>query len=378
MARRPCCCRTVFVILGFLRVMGGFPYSCRYKGDRLEVKKSPLAIIWTFLVVSTMMTLSVSCIVHAPNGDDRKTDEISVHILNYITYGVSALFFPYIALRSPRLARAIARMDEANLQLGRRALGQADYVHIVCYAGVILGTCYTSYISVLDLSGLLNFSARQVLYHIPATLCDPIFDITAISLIFLLYFLFKVLSLETEDAVMSKTQISKDRLETPEVAETPRRSASYSTLPLSTSRVRPRAPASLKTVSATCEATQKPSPDAFFATSTTTMPIQCEVLCRVASRRLLMADDLVVEVVDYAGPPVAMILLSSTVNATVMLYLTITILAAGKLSTYYMAYIGVKVLSVVQVTFVPDSLLSKVLVPSAAANGSGRGCQGRL
>lgn len=364
MARRRCCCRTVFVILGLLRVMGGFPYTCRYKGDRLEVKKCPVAIIWTFLVVSTMMTLSVSCIVNAPTDVDRKTDEISSHILNYITYGVSALFFPYIALRSPRLARAIARMDEANLQLGRRALGQADCVHIVCFSGVILGTCYTSYVTVLDLSGLLNFSVRQVLYHIPAALCDPIFDITAISLIFLLYFLFKVLSLETEDAVMNKTQVSKERHETPEAAETPRRSASYNTLPLSTSRIRPRIPASLKTVSATCEAA-KPSPDAVLATSMAQTTIHCEVLCRVTSRRLLKADDLVVEVVDYAGPPVAMILLSSTVNATVMLYLTITILAAGQLSSYYLTYIGVKVLSVVQVTFVPDSLLAKVLAFSS-------------
>lgn len=338
--------------------MGGFPYSCRYKGDRLEVRKCPIAMIWTFLMVPTMMALSVSCIVNAPTDDDRKTDEISGHILNYITYGVSALFFPYLALRSPRLARAIARMDEANLQLGRRALGQADYVHIVCFAGVIVGTCYTTYKSVLDLSGLLSFSARQVLYHIPAALCDPIFDITAISLIFLLYFLFKVLSLETEDAVMAKTQTPRDRPETQEAAETLHHSQANN----SSSRFRPHTQPHLQTVSEACETAKKPSHDTFSTSSKPPTTIHCEILHRVASRRLLVADDLVVEVVEYAGPPVAMILLSSTVNATVMLYLTITILAAaGHLSSYYLAYIVVKVLSVVQVTFVPDSLLTKVL-----------------
>lgn len=62
-----------------------------------------------------------------------------------------------------------------------------------------------------------------------------------------------------------------------------------------------------------------------------------------------------VEVAGYAGPAAAMILLTSTVNATVMLYLTIT-----KLSDYYVAYITLKTLSAIQVTFIPDCLWCKV------------------
>ena len=50
-----------------------------------------------------------------------------------------------------------------------------------------------------------------------------------------------------------------------------------------------------------------------------------------------------------------MILLCSALNATVMLYLTI-----NKFDYYYLAFIILKVLSVVQVTFIPDFLWCKV------------------
>ncbi|XP_050733881.1 uncharacterized protein LOC127007213 [Eriocheir sinensis] len=77
-------------------------------------------------------------------------------------------------------------------------------------------------------------------------------------------------------------------------------------------------------------------------------------MCRLASRRLLELDDIVGEVVAYGGPAAGMILLCSAVNSTVMMYLAIS-----KFNYYYLAFITLKVLSVVQVTFVPDTVLCK-------------------
>lgn len=96
-----------------------------------------------------------------------------------------------------------------------------------------------------------------------------------------------------------------------------------------------------------------------------TQPSQV-VVCRV-SRRLLALDDIVMDIVEYAGAPAAMILLSSTVNATVMLYLTIT--GASTLSNYYLCYITTKVLSVVQVAFIPDCLSTQVRIYICPSEG---------
>ena len=78
-------------------------------------------------------------------------------------------------------------------------------------------------------------------------------------------------------------------------------------------------------------------------------------MCRLVSRRLLELDDIVAQLVGYGGPAAGMILLCSALNATVMLYLTI-----NKFDYYYLAFIILKVLSVVQVTFIPDFLWCKV------------------
>lgn len=83
--------------------------------------------------------------------------------------------------------------------------------------------------------------------------------------------------------------------------------------------------------------------------------LPAEEVCRLVSRRLLELDDIVTQLVGYGGPAAGMILLCSALNATVMLYLTIT-----KFNYYYLGFITLKVLSIVQVTFIPDFLWCKV------------------
>ncbi|XP_071531479.1 uncharacterized protein [Panulirus ornatus] len=314
-------CRHVFVLFGVLRLLGVFPYKWKYHLDgKLEVRRSVWATVFSCVLVLSLVSLSMMCVVNSPDYHMGVTSTVSTHIVNYMTYLISAVFFPYLAFRSSKLANILRRMDETSFPLRQRIVGWEDSVQILCGLGITTALCYatsSAYVGVITNPG----AKTSVLYHLPTIFCDFMIETTALTLSLLLYFTLKILSLQGEAAVLAFGSVASGR--------SPGRWAI------------PKHPAHLRA-------------DSDFIELERRRDESSPPSVRGASRYLLSLDDAVLEVVDYAGPPAAMILLTSSSNATVMLYLT-TI----KISYYYLAFILLKILSVVQIAFIPDAFCCK-------------------
>lgn len=199
MGRRSC--SILFLLFGILRAFGAFPYRWRYLADgQLEVKRSVLAMIWSWMFMLTMVSLSLWCVINTPDNNNGTTSAISTHILNYLTYLTSAVFFPYLALRGTKLAHILRMMNEIHIPLRRSILDQADYMQILCMVGITTGLSYATYSS-LSFNFTQPITKAVVLYSLPATACDFVIETTTLTLGLLLYFILKILSLEGEAAV---------------------------------------------------------------------------------------------------------------------------------------------------------------------------------
>ncbi|XP_068202957.1 uncharacterized protein [Palaemon carinicauda] len=75
--------------------------------------------------------------------------------------------------------------------------------------------------------------------------------------------------------------------------------------------------------------------------------------CRRIASRLMVFDEIVLKIVDYLSPLVIMILLSCTLNATTMLYLTSQNLVA---IYYYLLYSFLKTMGVVSIARLTEPL----------------------
>lgn len=193
--------RVLLIYLRVLRVFGGFPYRCRYvPGEAMEVARSRAALLWSVVAATLLSLTSVTCIAFAPNQDQGMTREVSTYILNYVTYSLLAVFFPYLALSSSRLATIVRGLAEARLDLERSCLNREDSLHAVCLCGVLAGVAYVSYCSVKGILLLASMSLN-VTYYITSTLCDVVFEVAAITAGLLVYHVLKLLSLECEEAV---------------------------------------------------------------------------------------------------------------------------------------------------------------------------------
>ncbi|MPC22494.1 hypothetical protein E2C01_015511 [Portunus trituberculatus] len=285
---------------------------------QLEARRSVVVAVWSWVFVVTLSTLALACVFNTPVFKEGVADT-SARILNYVNYSTSILFLVYLRLRHSRLALILRHLEDAGVPLRRRLVHWDDAVQLTCTTGMLVGLSVATFSSVSDFF-VRPLTRQVVLYHIPATTCDIAIEITALVLSLLLYFILKVVSLEGDAAVTTATASTltwKAGLAGPR-------------LQLRNGRGR---------MWKGCSGRGR-------------LPVE-EVL-RLVSRRLLELDDIVEQLVEYGGPPAGMILLCSALNATVMLYLTIS-----KFDYYYMAFITLKVLSIVQVTFIPDWLWCK-------------------
>ena len=192
------------VLLGWLRAVGGFPYSWGWgMWGQLEVRRSVVGVVWSWLIVAVLATLALACVFNTPEFEEGVANT-SASILNYVNYSISTVLFFYLILRHSRLALILRRLEEAGIPLCRRLVHWDDAVQLTCTAGMFMGLSVATFSSVSDF--VLEPWARQnVLYHIPATTCDVAIEITALVLSLLLYFVLKVVSLEGEAAVAAAT-----------------------------------------------------------------------------------------------------------------------------------------------------------------------------
>ena len=192
---------SLLLLLGWLRAVGGFPYSWRW--GQLEARRSVVGAVWSWLIVVTLSTLALTCVFNAPVFKEGVTDT-SARILNYVNYSTSVLFLVYLVLRHTLLALILRRLEDAGVSLRRRLVHWDDGVQLTCTAGMVVGLSVATFSSVSDLFQR-PLTRQAVLYHIPATTCDIAIEITALVLSLLLYFILKVVSLEGDAAVTAAT-----------------------------------------------------------------------------------------------------------------------------------------------------------------------------
>ncbi|KAK3867886.1 hypothetical protein Pcinc_026683 [Petrolisthes cinctipes] len=374
------CTNLIFVLTSVLRLFGAFPYrwkSTKRKNKnnnegvgggsegKLELHRSILAVMWSWIIVMGLVTFSLSCVINAPRRRSGITSTITIHILNYVSYLTSAILFAYLSLSSVKLARIFGRLGEVGVSLRKPLVQRDDAMELLCGFGMILGIILATYFSIRDVI-IQPVTKSIALYQIPALFLDFSIETTASCISLLIYLLLKLVSIEIKEAVetlvapSSSTQTNNNNnngahhtAPAPTIAKDVTPLSSASSLRWGMMYPRPPPPPPATTVIQQGDViVDEDAGGEDDSGGSYTVP-QSSQVCRV-SRRLLALDDIVVDMVEYAGPPTVMILLASTVNATVMLYLTIT--GASALSTYYIAYITTKVLSVVQVAFIPDCL----------------------
>ncbi|KAK4319412.1 hypothetical protein Pmani_009647 [Petrolisthes manimaculis] len=380
------CTNLIFVLTSVLRLFGAFPYrwkSTKKKNQnnnkgvglgggsegKLELHRSILAVMWSWIIVMGLVTFSLSCIINAPRRRSGITSTITIHILNYVSYLTSAILFAYLSLSSVKLARIFGRLGEVGVCLRKPLVQRDDAMELLCGFGMILGIILATYFSIRDVI-IQPVTKSIALYQIPALFLDFSIETTASCISLLIYLLLKLVSIEIKEAVetlvapSSSTQTNNNNgahhtAPAPSIAKDVTPLSSASSLRWGMMYPRPPTPPPATTVIQQGDVLvdeEDASGEDDSGGGSYGVP-QSSQMCRV-SRRLLALDDIVVDMVEYAGLPTVMILLASTVNATVMLYLTIT--GASALTTYYIAYITTKVLSVVQVAFIPDCLSTQV------------------
>lgn len=193
-------------LLGALRLLGGFPYAFKSTedGKRIKIKKSIAAILWTCLIVSALVTLSLSSLANAPTRESM-TENWTTHIVNYLTYGSSALLFLYLALRSSKLASILRNLSRINVNAKWSLVDRADFIHGMCFLGVAVGILFCTYCSVRDFAARLRDGSESLFYHIPVTVLDPFIEVTSITFGLLMYYILKVVGLEAMDVIMTSS-----------------------------------------------------------------------------------------------------------------------------------------------------------------------------
>lgn len=175
---------------------------------KLNIKKSYVAILWTCLIVITLVSFSVSSLANAPTREST-TENWTTHIVNYLTYGSSALFFLYLALRSPKLAAILRSLVRSKAEIKRSLVGRSDFIHGMCFLGVVAGVTFFTYCSVRDFTARLRDGSESLFYHIPVTMLDPAIEFTSITLGLLVYYILKVVGLEVMDVVMATSALGQ-------------------------------------------------------------------------------------------------------------------------------------------------------------------------
>lgn len=297
-----------FVTLGFLRVLGGFPYRWRNTaGSALEVTRSIPAALWSALVI--LLATVTSCYIICTNSikDGSSIQYILKYILRTYWYAMLIFLYVYFGVYSRSLVNIVTGMASAGINLKRRILCVRDVPVGICSCCVVLGSLWS----------LLKMNQKDVLGGF-ARVTDNFSDIVILALLLLMYLLVKIISLDMEDTVKS---FKKE--------ENP--------------------PADIVwTISPPKNQTDVPS-------VTNQNPTQkCQL--KSPAKHLQQLDDLVEQIVSYLGPPVALMLVNTITATTVFLYNAIT----GDI--YYAVYVITPLSRMVFLVLVPDSLHRKVIM----------------
>lgn len=151
------------------------------------------------------MALSLSSLANAPTRESV-TENWTTHIVNYLSYGSSAVLFLYLALRSPKLAAILRNLVRNEADAQRSLLDTSDFIHGVCFLGVAGGVLFCTYCSVRDFTARLRDGSESLFYHMPVTVLDPFIEVTSITFGLLMYFILKVVGLEVVDVIMTTSE----------------------------------------------------------------------------------------------------------------------------------------------------------------------------
>ncbi|KAK7082182.1 hypothetical protein SK128_008047, partial [Halocaridina rubra] len=345
---------TAFLLL-VTKLLGGFPFSWHYKEGQLEVKRSVIATMWSVGVMVVMMTMSLSSIIYAPNNGTGMTAKISTSILNYVTYSILFLFFPYFILRGSSLASILSRMGENDVDIRRSAVNSKDVFQAIYVPGTIGSLGIINYFAIKKSINWLD-NQQRFNYSVSAGVSDLFSELMMATMSLLCYYLLKHLSLKSEESVSSLCQ---DFESAHASCENQKEGGIYRLKP----SMRQWFASEGRLVTNTCiypstsytnniRKVESFTIKAVERQETEEVKVRCdEEAFRSVIGRLIALDEVVLKMVDYAGPLIVMILLNGTVNATTMLYLN-----SIKMDYYYIVYITLKTLCVVNITYIPDSL----------------------
>ncbi|XP_066973291.1 uncharacterized protein [Macrobrachium rosenbergii] len=350
-------CRSfsLMVILLFtMKALGGFPYRWGYQEGFLKVQKSSLATVWSLVVSTALTSASMASVVTAPKDPTSNTSMVSTYILNYVSYIIMFLFFPYVTLRSSRLADILRMIGNEEVDIRRSFLTcKGDYFLAVYVSGTAAAFCYINYDAMREIFATFD-DKRFFVYKICASTCDCLCEVVVVIMSLLIYVLLKLLSLESMEIVESLCQTFIQSLH-PYSREDERRR-------LFDSRSQWTTVEGGFKLSQTFLQSKNYGRRQRRANDGREEPfLPKEALasggkrrCREIARRLLAFDDIVLKIVTYSSPLIIMVLLSGTVNATTMLYLT-----SQHMSTYYVLYSALKALSIINIARLPDVLKYK-------------------
>ncbi|XP_068219232.1 uncharacterized protein [Palaemon carinicauda] len=340
-------------LLFTMKVLGGFPYRWKYQDGLLKVQKSSAATAWSLIVSTVMTSASMASVITAPKDPTSNTSMVSTYILNYVSYMIMFLFFPYITFRSCRLAEILRLIGKEEVDITRSFITcKGDYFIGIYVAGTAAAFCYINYDALNEILASLDDKSFFV-YKICASTCDCLCEVIVVTMSLLIYVLLKLLSLEAMDIVESLCQTFRQ----PYSKEGERKKFLDSRNQWIT------VDGGFKLLHTYQQSQNSGRNQRRTHCWKAEPPIHKEAFfdhrddarrCKAIARRLMAFDDIVVKIVHYTSPLILMVLLSGTVNATTMLYLT-----SQHMSTYYVIYSCLKALSIVNIARLPDVLRFK-------------------
>lgn len=347
--------RGVSPVLAVLRALGGFPYTWRPSRHREGVRVSWVAAAWSALVVGVMMTFCVASVTTHYTWHIGPRNVMRDLLITYWYLLVMALYL-YLATRAHRLARVLRQLAAADVSVWRRSWGLDDAPVMAAVVVSLAGTCLS--ISFTDISA--SHPAGDVL----RLMADRTADLTITVLLTVFYALVKLLSVEMEDTVAALVHattaapgrgVGGSEWHTPDIST--QRPHSHP-LHRITNTLHPQTHQEHKASNFLTTATthqehafQSPPPSdrRWKPPGAAPLPQASPVL------HLLALDDILREVVGYAGPPLLLLLLNASASTTMFLYSAI-----ATRSAYYMGFISILVARMVQIVLIPDPMTRKV------------------
>ncbi|XP_066962308.1 uncharacterized protein [Macrobrachium rosenbergii] len=314
--------RTTLVSLHLLRIFGCFPYRWNFSqgGGKLEISFSICWGAWSALVIIGMCSLSIKNIVFSQLGSlgSRKTAEILSEIIATSYNSLVTIMFVYLNIRSPCLAKILRAVCDLNISIKKNILGVDDALLLISFLGFLAASfCSLAFSmarrSVQDIGLLVINTVSKY--------AERFSDLAIFTFLLVAYLLVKVVSIEMENTVSSlgTTCLTK----------------AWSLRPWTTGNVTGKIPEEKMDHS---------------ASSVTKFSIS-----GAPASHLLKLGDVVQNITDYIGLPVALLLLNTIFATTAFLYKAITF---G--SVYYIMYLAIPFFRMIQIILIPDHLIRKV------------------